>query len=75
MLLTTLLVALGGVRVAAVVTDAVCVLPGSVGGTGLEPVTPSFSSWCSDGYLQRLSLLWGTTWGSGAARHDDFWRS
>jgi site-specific DNA recombinase len=30
-----------------VVTDAVCALPSSVGGTGLEPVTPSLSSWCS----------------------------
>jgi hypothetical protein len=26
---------------------AVCALPSSVGGTGLEPVTPSLSSWCS----------------------------
>jgi site-specific DNA recombinase len=30
-----------------VVTPAVCALPSSVGGTGLEPVTPSLSSWCS----------------------------
>ncbi len=30
-----------------VVTPEVCALPSSVGGTGLEPVTPSLSSWCS----------------------------
>jgi site-specific DNA recombinase len=30
-----------------IVTPAVCALPSSVGGTGLEPVTPSLSSWCS----------------------------
>jgi site-specific DNA recombinase len=30
-----------------IVTDTVCALPSSVGGTGLEPVTPSLSSWCS----------------------------
>ena len=29
-----------------VVTPEVCALPSSVGGTGLEPVTPSLSSWC-----------------------------
>jgi site-specific DNA recombinase len=30
-----------------VVTPEVCATPSSVGGTGLEPVTPSLSSWCS----------------------------
>jgi resolvase-like protein len=30
-----------------IVTPEVCTLPSSVGGTGLEPVTPSLSSWCS----------------------------
>jgi hypothetical protein len=30
-----------------IVTPEVCALPSSVGGTGLEPVTPSLSSWCS----------------------------
>ncbi len=30
-----------------VVTPEVCALPSSMGGTGLEPVTPSLSSWCS----------------------------
>jgi site-specific DNA recombinase len=29
-----------------VVTPEVCATPSSVGGTGLEPVTPSLSSWC-----------------------------
>jgi hypothetical protein len=30
-----------------IITPEVCALPSSVGGTGLEPVTPSLSSWCS----------------------------
>jgi site-specific DNA recombinase len=30
-----------------IVTPEVCATPSSVGGTGLEPVTPSLSSWCS----------------------------
>ena len=30
-----------------ILTPEVCALPSSVGGTGLEPVTPSLSSWCS----------------------------
>ena len=35
-----------------------------MGGTGLEPVTPSLSSWCSYADLQGFSPLWGRIWGS-----------
>jgi len=39
-----------------VVNDAVCALPSSVGGTGLEPVTPSLSNALHHGRWRRLGV-------------------